>query len=315
MPVDRVLLVLMPKPECAEAPEWYDNATHVLYDPKNHQLNEEEVRHWLHGLDVVFTVETPNDWRIPGWCREAGVKLVIQGNPEFVRHGQAGWEHLEHPDAWWWPTPWRTDVLPAGRVMPVPMPDDPPVQHDGLWSRPLRILHVVGKRAFEDRNGTDIFVKAMGFLQQPVEVTMFGLDGELPIPRPSRGVRKVASFPNGFVNHWDMYEHQDLLVLPRRYGGLCLPALEARACGMAVMMPNCGPNETLANILVAPRRTRYLTMAGGRIPLADMNPLDLASAIDELSAGDLRERRVAPPLARWSEWRPKYLQAFRELCS
>ena len=47
MPVDRVLLVRMPQPDCAEAPEWYDNRTEVTYDPKHHQLDEPTVRRWF----------------------------------------------------------------------------------------------------------------------------------------------------------------------------------------------------------------------------------------------------------------------------
>ena len=65
MPVDDVLLVRMPRPDCKEAPEWYPGATHAAYDPIRHQLDEELVTDWLEGLDVVFTVETPNDWRMP----------------------------------------------------------------------------------------------------------------------------------------------------------------------------------------------------------------------------------------------------------
>ena len=80
--------------------------------------------------------------------------------PGDVRHGTEGYEHMEHPNEWWWPTHWRTNVLPGGRWMPVPMPDHEPTgadPHDG----PLRIYHIAGKRAFADRNGTDIVIDAM----------------------------------------------------------------------------------------------------------------------------------------------------------
>jgi len=223
MPVDDVLLVRMPRPDCKEAPEWYPGATHAAYDPIRHQLDEELVTDWLEGLDVVFTVETPNDWRMPLWCREMGVKLVIQGNPEFVRHGREGFEHLAHPDQWWWPTKWRTDILPTGVHMPVPMPDTVPVERDDA-DVPLRVLHVVGKRAYADRNGTEILVSALRRVRRKMHVTIIGLDGELPKVQagPSNRNLTVEYHPDGFDNHWDMYRNQDVLVIPRRYGGLCL---------------------------------------------------------------------------------------------
>ncbi len=308
MPVDRVLLVRMPRPDCAEAPEWYSNRTEVAYDPRLHQLDEQAVRKWLEGLDVVFTVETPNDWRIPGWCREAGVKLVIQGNPEFVRHGRKGFEGMEHPDEWWWPTSWRTSHLPLGRLVPVPMPDVTPVRRVRNYTT-LRLVHVVGKRAFGDRNGTDIVMKAMRFVQRrDCTLDVYGLDGSLGAVEP--GTRaKVRLHHDGVPDRWSLYADQDVLVMPRRYGGLCLPALEAAACGLAVMMPDCSPNAELASILVAPRRTTPIDLACGRIDAVEVAPRDLAAAIDSLEPADEWPKL---PLT-WATGRVLYMAALEEL--
>lgn len=320
MPVDDVLLVRMPRPDCKEAPEWYPGATHAAYDPIRHQLDEELVTDWLEGLDVVFTVETPNDWRMPLWCREMGVKLVIQGNPEFVRHGREGFEHLAHPDQWWWPTKWRTDILPAGVHMPVPMPDTVPVERNDD-DVPLRVLHVVGKRAYADRNGTEILVSALRRVRRKMHVTIIGLDGELPKVQagPSNRNLTVEYHPDGFDNHWDMYRNQDVLVTPRRYGGLQLPALEAAACGLAVMMPDCSPNAELASVLVPVRRQATLSLAAGTIRTAEVAPLDLSEHLDRLAwdrnsliqAKDTSQALVP----RWSMWRQRYLDRLQEVVS
>ena len=143
--VAKTLIINMPTRDCDVDDSWCPEPTSVAYDARTHSLDEQVVRRWLHGLDVVFTVETPYDWRIPHWCRHMGIRLVVQGNPEFVRHGQPGYEHYGDP-IWWWPTSWRLDQLPAGQVVPVPMPDRPNVAADPD-DGPLRILHVVGKRA------------------------------------------------------------------------------------------------------------------------------------------------------------------------
>ena len=320
MPVDDVLLVRMPRPDCKEAPEWYPGATHAAYDPIRHQLDEELVTDWLEGLDVVFTVETPNDWRMPLWCREMGVKLVIQGNPEFVRHGREGFEHLAHPDQWWWPTKWRTDILPAGVHMPVPMPDTVPVERNDD-DVPLRVLHVVGKRAYADRNGTEILVSALRRVRRKMHVTIIGLDGELPKVQagPSNRNLTVEYHPDGFDNHWDMYRNQDVLVTPRRYGGLQLPALEAAACGLAVMMPDCSPNAELASVLVPVRRQATLSLAAGPIRTAEVAPVDLSEHLDRLAwdrNGLLTAKNASQALVpRWSMWRQRYLDRLQEVVS
>lgn len=311
MPVDRVLLVRMPQPDCAEAPEWYDNRTEVTYDPKHHQLDEPTVRRWLKGLDVVFTVETPNDWRMPLWCREMGVKLIIQGNPEFVRHTSD--PSIPHPDAWWWPTSWRTDVLPVGTVMPVPMNRQPNMfMADG----PLSLLHVVGKRAHADRNGTELLVQAMRMVTADVKLLVTGIDGSLPEFRRQRNV-DLDLRPNGFTDRWEMYWGQHVLVLPRRYGGLCLPALEAGASGTLVMMPRISPNEELAAWVVPPQRSRPMQFAGGVVNVCDVNVADLAADIDRLA----RDRRLlwdassrqSTMVRDWAEMRPIYLAEMEAL--
>lgn len=321
MPVDKVLLVRMPRPDCAEAVDWYEDAvtTHALYDMKTHQLDERTVRNWLYGLDVVFTVETPNDWRIPTWCREAGVKLVIQGNPEFVRHGRPGYEQVPHPDAWWWPTRWREDLLPAGVHMPVPMPTVTTGVMRSPADRPLHVLHVVGKRAFGDRNGTDIFIQALRRVRRPMHVTIYGLDGELPkvpINVGNPGLT-VEYHPDGTTNRWTMYTNQDVLVLPRRYGGLCLPALEASACGLAVMMTDCPPNDELAYLRVSVRRWQTMVLACGPVQTADAAPIDIAARLDDLADQPdtvaFAQTEQAKLVTRWGDARQHHLDELQKV--
>jgi glycosyltransferase involved in cell wall biosynthesis len=41
----------------------------------------------------------------------------------------------------------------------------------------------------------------------------------------------------------ELYTRVDALILPRRYGGLCLPMNEALLSGLPVIMPDCSPNN------------------------------------------------------------------------
>lgn len=313
MPVDSVLLVRMPQPDCVEAPDWYANRVDAVYDRRHHQLDEDLVRGWLSTVDVVFTVETPNDWRIPLWCKEMGVKLVIQGNPEFVRHGTPGYEQMPHPDEWWWPTRWRLENLPPGQWMPVPHDPRPAPRTE---SDRLRVLHVIGKRAWADRNGTDLLVQAVRMFSKPITLTLHSIDEGLPEFPRVRDVEYVKKL-SAVDDRWTMYENQDVLLLPRRYGGLCLPALEAAACGLVVAMTNTSPNEELAAIRFGGQTNRRLDLACGPVPSIDASPTRIAETINWLASqpGEmetLRQEQI-DLLPRWDVWRKRYLDRLERL--
>lgn len=314
MPVDRVLVIDMPRADCARDETWYPNAWHAAYNDRNHTLDEMFVRSWMEGLDVVFSVETPYDWQLPAWARSMGVRTVIQGNPEFYRHGLPGFESLQHPDAWWWPTSWRLDRLPAGPVMPVPMPDRPVTARR---TGPLRLLHVMGKRAYMDRNGTEILCSALGAVSRPMEVTICGIDEQLPDVRRVRGV-EVTKRPSASTDLWEMYADHDLLVMPRKYGGLCLPALEAAACGLAVAMPSCSPNEELAQMMLPIQRYAPVNLACGPVDMAIVDQRNLALSLTGLDEGAVRMIGHSNVMnhATWSNgWRDRYLAEFESVCS
>lgn len=315
MPVERVLCVRMPKPDTVERPEWYADRVDVAYEPLNHLLDEETVRGWLDGLDVVFAVETPHDWRIPTWCKEQGVRLVIQGNPEFVRHGLKSYD-LPHPDQWWWPTSWRLDQLPEGIVMPVPMDlcltarsDDPR----------LHVLHVVGKRAYADRNGTELLVQAMRMVTANIKLTIHSIDGGVAEFTHNRHVEFNYQL-DPVEDQWSMYDDQDVLILPRRYGGLSLPALEAAAAGLVVSMTDCPPNRDMAALMIPSTLGTRLDLACGQVQAHDARPNQLAEQIAFLdtawktkrSFGVLRVTQRNMVLS-WAAGRALYLQAFEKL--
>lgn len=314
MPVDSVLCVRMPRPDAPENPDWYRDRTDATYNPKNHTLDERIVRRWLKDLDVVFCVETPHDWRIPGWCREQGVRLVVQGNPEFVRHMREEGNALGHPDQWWWPTSWRLDHLPPGIVMPVPMDVRPRRRTNDPR---LHVLHVIGKRAFADRNGTEILVQAMRMVQSKIKLTICSIDGDI-IPFPRRPNVEYWLRPQASIEQWSLYADQDLLVLPRRYGGLSLPALEAAASGMVVAMTDCSPNWELATVMIPVQRQTSITMACGVVRGFDANAGGVAAIIDmmtgmssdEFDAVRAGQLRLLPT---WDEYRDRYLKAFEAL--
>lgn len=317
MPVDRTLVIKMPRPDCLSGYGWYPGASFANYDALHHTLDKDVVCDWMKGLDVVFTAETTYDWQLPNWARDLGVKTVIQGNPEFFRHDQEEWVHQAHPDAWWWPTPWRIDRLPRGQVMPVPMPDRLPSAKRG--GKP-RFLHVVGKRAWADRNGTDVVIDALRSITEEVDFTIHGTGWELSeIPLPIDTKVSLAVEREGVEDRWTMYADHHVLVLPRRYGGNCLPALEAAACGLGVLMPDVSPNETMASLLISGRYDRTVQLACGPVNVADVEFTSLGRMISELAADPQRvaaaQEHSLRTVPRWSEFRQIYLDELERVCN
>ena len=315
MPVEKVLCVRMPRPDAAEQPSWYKNRTDVRYDPRGHTLEDSIVIPWLDGLDVVWCVETPHDWRIPLWCKDLGVKLVVQGNPEFVRHMRDD-NGVGHHHWSGWATSWRLDKVPPGIVMPVPM--DPHVMRRGDDMR-LHVLHVIGKRAWADRNGTEVLVQAMRSVRSDVKLTVCSIDGDI-INFSRTRYAEIVLRPHASDDLWSMYEDQDVLVMPRRYGGLSLPALEASAAGLVVAMTDCSPNQELAAVLMPSFRSSNLMMAAGNVLAWDTRAEGVAKTIDALSAArggpefEALQDKQRGLLPTWDEYRSKYLRALEAVC-
>lgn len=319
MPVASTLLIEMPNPDSTLDVDGYTGEVlRVPVDTRHHTLPEEPVRDWLSTVDVVFSVETTYDWRLPDWAREANARTVIQGNPEFFRHHLPGFQHQAHPDEWWWPTSWRPiPELPAGPVMPVPMPDMPRIAAPSTSDEPLRLLHVIGKRAHLDRNGSDTVVQAMRSMIHPTVLTLHGLEGELwpDLPRSKRVSYRLNLTET--ADRWSMYVDQSVLVMPRKYGGLCLPALEAAACGVAVMMPRVSPNDELAQLMLRCRGTRPTNLSCGRVEIASVNPMDLSAMLNSLTPDVVNHAQGAAyaNVPRWSEWRDLYMARLERITS
>jgi hypothetical protein len=257
---DATLVVINRKSGFESFPEDYPGATHVHHRNEHGvwKLDEETVRDWWKGLDVVVTVETFYDWRLIEWAKADGVRTVVHGNPEF-------WMATNpQPDVWWWPTTWRDDHVPYGRIVPVPVPDGPKWSdaHNAFDGR-LSVTHVAGSGAMEDRNGTSFVVNAKRRLPS-VDITIYD--------------QKTAPVSDRF----DMYRGHHVMVLPRRYGGLCLPALEAMASGLVVIMPDCSPNRTWPIVPIHCEPGKIVNMQTGPVQLYDVYPRTVIDALKSL---------------------------------
>lgn len=263
------------------------------------RLDEATVRRWLHGLDVVYSAESPYDVRMGEWCASEEVGLVLHANPEFVGPSDA-----RVRATWWSATPWRLEHLPHGARV-VPMPAAPsPLEH--APGGRFRFLHVAGWPAVEDRNGTAVLVEAARLMTAECDLIIRGQHRSITehrLPRSSP-VRLIVECGN-VANYWDLYRDADVLVAPRRYGGLCLPAHEAMASGLPVVMSDCSPNEIWPGPRVPARTVASVATRAGRIPLHDTDPHALAATLDELAVNPglvVKYRQEATQWATDNSW-------------
>lgn len=275
-----------------------------------------ELMAMLRNVDVVYSAETFYDWRFCALAAEHGVATVCHAMPEFYNH----WHDpsLTPPTRWWIPTPWHADRFPAGtemRTVPVPLDRWPePVPHNA--DDRLRVLHVAGHRAALDRNGTGAVLSALRHVRQRVVVTIVGQDGRLPAATGVPSNVELRMVPNGVADYWRLYEGHDALVLPRRYGGLCLPVQQAAGAGLAIGLPNVSPNEWYpASLFACDREADRMRCALGDMAVATSNARDVATLIDEW-ARDRDALRAAQQRARaWAvenAWTPERVVAERD---
>lgn len=316
----RVLVVDVPNPSSAAFPtdagRWFPGAPVVTVQP-GWRLPEHAVRAWLDGLDAVWTAETFYDQRFCRWAADAGAVTAIHLNPEFVEPA-GGWGIGVDATAWWTATPWRIEHLPTGTevvAQPVALDRFAPVEpHAG----PCRWLHVAGKRAGWDRNGTEALAAALPLLRRPCTVTIAVQDGE-PVHLPRLPAHVTVELVGPADDYWALYRGHDALVLPRRYGGLCLPVGEAMAAGMAVLLPDVSPNrDSWPAALFPALGHKPERMPGGMIPVHRFDPAAIAAAMDHLA--DPRARHGFQQHSRdwayahaWSVQAPNWLARFEGL--
>lgn len=263
----------------------------------NWTLDRRTVRAWLREVDVVWSAETFYDPNLTEWARAAGVPTVLHANPEFVPPKPSGWG-IGHPTAWWSATCWRRTHMPkATQVVPFPVELAPPVAaHDG----PTRFCHVAGKATVADRNGTAALIEAIQYLREPCSVTIVTQESALPAkPNAPRHV-DVRVVTGGLPDRADLYD-ADVLVMPRCFGGLCLPVQEAMAHGLAVVMPDIDPNPQTWPVVTFPASGFHpVGMPAGMVDVANVDPIDIARTMDGLADPDLRSKHQEAARA-WAE--------------
>lgn len=293
LPHDKTLVIRDPGSErqgFKAYPERYEDGVVTTFGRYGDgALNEGVCREFLDGLDVVWSAETYYDWNFCKWARQMGVSTVLHANPEFYFHWRE--PSTPQPTVWWSATPWRQRDMPSStRIVPMPVPIDrwpePNLDHN-----PSEVLHIGGLEAVRDRNGTGIVNEAAKLLPE-VKFLVNVQDKRRTPYLHQRAVEK----------YWDLYSNEaPIMLMPRKYGGLCLPAIEAIGAGKLVIMPDVEPNRVwpIYGVSAEPEN-EPLTTQGGDITLYKTRPEDVVSVLRKLFADEAKLRRCRERSYEWA---------------
>lgn len=257
---------------------------------------------FLQDLDVVFTCETPYIYDLFSIARGMGVKSVLQYNYEFLDYLQ--YDNIPWPDLLLAPSPWHyAEVVELAvgksKTQFLPVPIDLSRYEDSFQSRLIRnkdvadhFVHVVGRPAIHDRNGTDTLLNSLKYVVNDITLTLYTQDALYlnTLLTTSSSIPKNVNFNIRSLeteNYWEMYEEGDVLIMPRRFGGLCLPVNEAIGAGMPVIMPDCSPNNMwLPEKWLTPCFLKGTFQARSPIDLFESAPHALGWTIDQFASDE-----------------------------
>lgn len=265
--------------------DWYDGYEGIV---TKGWPNEQECAKFMMNLTHLVTAETVYNNHVFWLARRYKTKVFIQPNWEFLDHLIRTYPE---PYMWLMPSYWHLDDMKRKFRNTVYLP--PPINLErynhasylniGRVQPKKRFLHVVGKHATHDRNGTLDLLLALKQSTADYELvikTQTEFDGIEGFKDDSRVTIDVSNTPD----QTKLYEDFDAVIMPRRYAGLCLPMNEALSSSLPVIMPNIEPNNKVLphNWLVEADKTAQFT-ARVLIDVYTCRAADLAAKIDEFA--------------------------------
>lgn len=217
--------------------------------------SREDVETFCEGLDAVFTCETFYGPYFYAYAEKKGIKLFLQYNYEFLDILKS--ERQPWPDVLIAPSLWNFEKVQSlveehnktskkkTELIYLPPPTDDRMfeanREVNFKDNGKHFLHVVGRQADKDRNGTESLLEAMKFVDSDCKVT---IKSRFPLPYPLNDNRIIFDYSSPYSEE-DLYKGYDAMILPRRYAGLCLPMNEALMSGLPVIMTDIEPNNKI----------------------------------------------------------------------
>ena len=275
-------------------PEWYKD--YNVTTTTRGFPTKPEVIEFLRGIDVVLSCETFYRQDFLHYTKRRGIKTILQYNFEFLLNMSV--PEAELPDVLLAPSLWNIDQIEKmvdGRckVIHLPPPTDSSlfenVRQNNMSKDHNRLLHVGGKFAAKDRNGTQTVLQMLKYSKASYELVIT----TQKFPELDLKDSRVTVNNSNPENREELYNGFDAMLLPRRYAGLCLPMNEALISGLPVFMTDISPNN-----LILPKewlvKSEHINsfQAKSLVDVYDGNPEHLAAIVDEyMDNKDKREMK------------------------
>jgi hypothetical protein len=225
-------------------PEWY-SGYNVTKTSNGMPTNKEYMR-FLQDIDVVLSCETFYSTIFIDMAKKYNVKTILQYNYELFGHMTT--PNLTLPDVLLSPSLWNIDIVKEKfgnktKVIHLPPPTTTSIFDEAREINTSkthnRILHIAGKKAAKDRNGTESILEMMRYSKSNFELVI-KTQTKLDIKTNNS---RVKIDTDNIENRANLYAGYDAMLLPRRYAGLCLPMNEALISGLPVFMTDISPNN------------------------------------------------------------------------
>jgi hypothetical protein len=227
-------------------PEWYSE--YNVTTTKKGMASKEEAYEFLDGLDVVISCEIFYHNSFITMAKKRKVKTILQYNYEFLDYLVN--PDLELPDILVSPSLWNfEDVVNkfSNRAKVIHLPPPTSVElfsnakNINISKTHKKILHIGGKAAVKDRNGTNTVIEMLNYSKADYELV---IKSQTPLDIKYDDPRLTIDTSNPETRE-SLYEGYDAMILPRRYAGLCLPMNEALLASLPVFMTNISPNNSI----------------------------------------------------------------------
>jgi hypothetical protein len=291
---DKILLIdSTPFNENKQHPEWY--AGYPCITTQRGFASREEIAEFLTDLDVVFTCESFYSHLFLALAEKRHVKTINQYNYEFLDLIKDPNQRM--PTLLLSPSVWNIDhVLDivegnamVGHLPPPIDPDNFAVSRENNMSKTHnKILHIAGKFASKDRNGTSTVIDMLKYSTAEYELV---IKSQTPIDTDCTDPRLTIDTSNA-ENNADLYNGFDAMVLPRRYAGLCLPMNESLMSGLPVFMTDISPNNYVLPqewLVESDKIDKLMTRMW--LDVYGANPKKLAKLIDDYVNNDKEDQK------------------------
>jgi glycosyltransferase involved in cell wall biosynthesis len=270
-------------------------------------ITKDDIDWLLTDIDALLTIESPYEWSVYKQAKDRGIRTFLAVMGEWL----ANRRELEYVDTFICPSV-ETKVPGKRFDVPCEVPVDLKKFKQKVRNKVRTFLHNSGHGGIYNRNSTPELLRAIPMVKSDVR---FVINSQIPLEE-IKDHRITYKFGN-VENYWNLYNDEDVWIMPARYGYAYLGIQEAMACGMGIMITNRPPfdgylsGEFLINGHASENSGNFF---GGREKISTFNPKGLAEEIDRVAKLDLtpiseRSLELAHEWS-WEVWKPKYEELF-----